>query len=465
MGDIIAILKEETVAGSLIFAKNSSHSPNEAFLTLQVEAREYGSGDVVKTTTIELPQVRRSYGMVMQKPKWCWGCETGMNEKGLSIGCETAATKATPKPNPRGLIGNDICRLVLERSADAREGSDLIIELLARYGHCSWAPGSLDARRYRDYNYLLADKDSIYVIETAGPHWVRKMVTEDERLYSVSNMLAIGRDYDDRSDSVRKLEKGGARIAWDKTFGRSLIASFEGAPVRRYAFRDSVLTDLEGPAMRASKMDGFIAFNSGGVRHGDGIGVTYHTFITALRRHMRQNMDRPSQPCTHFGDTKKSLHTVGSFISAPGMNMVCTTASSTPCRSIFKPIYLGGKTPFFREGQEIEAERYWIRREIVVRSSFTDRIEKVRFKNGINDIEYAYDHETESLDLGSPEELSAFNARVWEYDEKYYEQNLRRAGKTARELRPNISTIFFKRLWGPVNQALIERAREIGGVL
>jgi len=463
MGDIIAIKKEETLHGSLIFAKNSSHSPNEAFLTLRVEAKDFGSGGRLRTSTIEIPQASHTYGMVIQKPKWCWGAEVGMNEKGLSVGCETVATKATPRPvSGKGLIGNDICRLVLERAASAKEGASLVIELFERHGHCSWAPGSLDARRYRDYSYMIADRDDIYVIETAGPHWVMKIVSEDDRMYAISNMLTITANYDERSDSVARLEKGGQPVNWSKTFGRPLAASFEGAPVRRYAFYDSALTDLEGPAMKASK---FVMFDSKGMRHGDGVGVSYHTFIRALRRHMRQNMDRPSQPCTHFGDNKKSLHTVGSFISAPGLNMICATASSTPCRSIFKPIFLGGRTPFFTEGQETEAERYWIAREIVTRSSYAGLIEKERLRNGIEDIEYAYDKLIEDLDTGSPEELSVFNAKVWDYDEKFVAQYLRRSGKTVRELRPNISTIFFKALWGPYNRALLERAHDIGGIL
>ena len=461
MGDIVAIHKGETLSGSLIFAKNSNHSPNEAFLTLWADGKGHGGGATLRTTTIEVPQVSRTYGMVMQKPKWSWGCETGMNEKGLCVGVETVATKATLPPNPGGLIGNDVCRLVLERCAGAREGADLIIGLLGRYGHCSWAPGSLDVRRCRDYSYLLADMDGIYVIETAGPHWVLKEVAEDGRFYCVSNMLGIRSDYDDRSDGVRELERGGPRVDWGKAFGRPLAYSFEGAPVRRYAFNDSVLRDLEGPAMAASK---FSLFHAKSMRHGDGVGVSYRTFVDALRRHMQRNVDKPSQPCMHFGDNKKSLHTVGSFIAEPGANMVYTTASSTPCRSIFKPVFLDAETPFFKEGQEAEAERYWIVRELVIRSSFTELIEKTRLKNGISDIEYAYDREMRELkDMGEGG-LGAYNARVWEYDEKFFEQNLRRAGKTARELRPNISTVFFKWLWRPYNQALLDRAREIGGI-
>ncbi len=462
MGDTIAIYKENTLIESLIFGKNSNHSPNEVFLTLEVDAKDHPSGTMLKTTTISIPQVSHTYGMVLQKPKWCWGCETGMNEKGVSIGCETVATRATPVSNPDGLIGNDICRLVLERCDTAKAGSDLIIELFESYGHCPWTEGSLDPKAKRDYSYLIADSDNIYVVETAGKHWVRKRVSKEERLYEITNMLTMSDDYDDCSESVKKQEREGYKVLWKKTFGRYLKASFDGAPVRRYGFTDSVISDLEGRAMKVSK---YAVFGFKSIRHGDGVGVTVSTFKYALRRHMKQNMDRPSQPCMHFGDTKKSLATVASFISVPGMNMVSTTASSTPCRSIFKPIYLGGTTPFFKEGQETEAERYWIIREIVARSSFTGFIDKARFKSGIREIEAAYDAKTALMREGTFEELSDFNELVWEYDLKYYEQNFNRSGKTVEHLKPMISTVFFKRLWRPVNKKLLEMAYEIGGIL
>lgn len=460
MGDTIAIYKENTLMESTIIGKSCNHSPNEVFLTLKVDAKDYSKEETVKTTTIILPQIPHTYGMIVQKPLWSWGCETGMNEKGLAIGCETVVTKATSHViNEGGLIGNDVCRLVLERCESAKTGAEYIIELFEAYGHCQWVKGSLDRKKLYDYSYLIADNIDIYVIETAGKHWVRKRIPNEERIYAITNMLTINDDYDSCSESIKEKEKDGYKVHWKREYGRYLIASFRGAPVRRYGFIDDVTSDLDGRAMKISK---HAVFGFKRIRHGDGNGVSIDTFKHALRRHMQQNVDRPSQPCMHFGDTPRSLCTVANIIYLPGQDMIASTMTSTPCRAIFIPMFLQGDCYIKKEGQEIEAEAEWIKREIVIRSSYTDRIDKVRYKGGIKEIEFAYDAKLQLMKDNTILTMTQINKEFWEYESKYFEQYLWKSGRTVKQLRPNIGTIFFKRLWVRVNIKMLERAKELG---
>ena len=75
-----------------IFAKNSDRSPNEPqvveyFLPMVHEEK------TVKTTYIEVEQVKETLGLILSRPTWLWGGEMGVNECGVCIGNEAVFTK------------------------------------------------------------------------------------------------------------------------------------------------------------------------------------------------------------------------------------------------------------------------------------------------------------------------------------------------------------------------------------
>lgn len=82
-----------------------------------LSAKQYKEGTKLKCTYIEIPQVKRTYEVLLAKPFWIWGCEMGVNEKGIVIGDEAIFTKI-PYEKENGLIGMDLLRLALERSED-----------------------------------------------------------------------------------------------------------------------------------------------------------------------------------------------------------------------------------------------------------------------------------------------------------------------------------------------------------
>ena len=75
-----------------IFAKNSDRSPNEPQVVEFYPAQVHEE-TTVKTTYIEVEQVRETLGFVLSRPTWLWGGEMGVNECGVCIGNEAVFTK------------------------------------------------------------------------------------------------------------------------------------------------------------------------------------------------------------------------------------------------------------------------------------------------------------------------------------------------------------------------------------
>ena len=159
--------------------------------------------------------------------------------------------------------------------------------------------------------------------------------------------------------------------------------------------------------------------------------------------------------------------------------MVSTTAASSPCRSVYKTIFLSGDTPFFREGQEAEAEKYWLIRELVIRSTLTKHEAQNHFLNGMQEVEATINAKTNLLGTGNSvafdtkpgitsldhttkatvQELAEHNHTVWECEAEFFGQSLEYAAKTIKGLTPNSGTVFFKQRWRAVNEGLIRMAK------
>src|SRR5690554_5764649 len=141
MCDTVVATREATADGVAVFGKNSDREPNEAHHLLYIPAAEHPAGARVQCTYLDIPQVERTYAVLLAKPFWIWGAEMGANEHGVVIGNEAVFTRV-PYEKGRALIGMDLLRLALERAATAREAVTVITDLLAEYGqggNCGFA--------------------------------------------------------------------------------------------------------------------------------------------------------------------------------------------------------------------------------------------------------------------------------------------------------------------------------------
>jgi dipeptidase len=131
MCDTIAVLAPTSTDFHSLLAKNSDREPNEAQL-LTVVPRRTHTEQRLKTTCIEVDQVRETNAVLLCRPFWMWGAEMGVNEYSVAIGNEAVFTRGGY--GKTGLTGMDLLRLALERCDGARSAVDVIISLLEQYG-------------------------------------------------------------------------------------------------------------------------------------------------------------------------------------------------------------------------------------------------------------------------------------------------------------------------------------------
>lgn len=324
-----------TKNGRTIFAKNSDRSPNEVQVLEFRDALLHFDNDVFityedkkpvthtqkamqKATYTEVEQVTESHAVLLSRPKWMWGAEMGVNDCGVCIGNEAVFTKG--KYAETGLTGMDLLRLALERSDSALSALYSIIENIEKYGqggNCGY-----DREFYYDNSFLIADAESMYVLDTCQKEWAWKKV---ERA-AISNRLSLGRDADSYSGESCDFAKKHTDAFY--TFGAQ-------AEKRQKTTGKMLETAENVPDM-----------------------------IKALRAH---NVDAPfakgtvGSPCMHFGGIVGD-HTTSSMAAdvTKERTLLWLTGSSCPCVSLFKPWLFSDRPvpPVFAENDR-KSEEYW----------------------------------------------------------------------------------------------------------
>lgn len=307
-----------------LFAKNSDRSPNEVQVTQYHPGRTGLSGEV-KCTYVSVPQAKRTHGVLLSRPAWMWGAEMGVNDYGVCIGNEAVFTKGAY--GKTGLTGMDMVRLALERSANAAEALKNIISWVEHYGqggNCGY-----DHSFYYDNAFLIMDRESLFVLETAGNRWVYK---EYDRV-SISNGLSIGGDGDGYTD--------GTPVDFRKIYAEPVYTTFSGSACRR-----------------------------------NQTGVTLEKLhsVADCMAALRQHDPKVKNPfaagtvksvCMHYGGLVGD-HTTSSMVVSlePGQVVAWVTGSSLPCVSLFKPWMLWTEPvlPVTGPGEEAGV-RYWLAAE------------------------------------------------------------------------------------------------------
>ncbi len=286
--------------GGGLFGKNSDRSPNEAQVVEFYPAMTH-SEEKVKTTYIEIEQVKKTNAIVLSRPIWMWGGEMGVNEYGVCIGNEAVFTKGNY--GKEALTGMDLLRLALERTMTAKEALDCIILLLEKYGqggNCGF-----DHDFYYDNSFLIMDKTEIFLLETAGKNWVYKKT----ECGAISNCLSIGTDGDVYSEGTCDFAKMHTEIVYS-TFSKA---------AKRRSLTMGALENVRG----------------------------VEDLFQALRQH--EHIGDPfgrgsvGSPCMHYGGLVGD-HTTQSMVvelPADGEMRIWITGTSLSCVSVFKPYAFG----------------------------------------------------------------------------------------------------------------------------
>jgi dipeptidase len=328
MCDTFVATPATTTGKIMVFAKNSDREPGEAQAVELVAEAEHPPGARVHCTHIAIAQAARTRRALLCRPYWMWGAEMGVNDAGVAIGNEAVFTRAPQQE--RGLLGMDLVRLGLERAASARAAVDIITTLLAEHGQGGQA-GHL--RRFRYHNsFLLADPDEAWVLETADRAWAASRV---RGIRSISNGLTIRDDWELSSDGLAArarddgLDPGKSRVDFARTFADRLT-TWGAAARRRRACTETFLARLSG------RIDARAA--EAALRQ-HGAGEHPERIAGGLRMTV----------CAHasWWPTRQASQTTGSLAAElDGGGARCfVTATSAPCLSTFKPVWLDAGLP------------------------------------------------------------------------------------------------------------------------
>lgn len=433
--DTMVALSNSTSDGSVIFAKNSDREPNEPHLMIRIPRKKYRVGGKVKCTYIEIEQAEETYEVMLLKPSWMWGCEMGFNEYGLNIGNEAVFTKE--KYGMDSLLGMDMIRIALERCKTSDQALDMIIDLLKRYGQ----GGNCGYKKKAVYHnsFLIADKSTAWVLETAGEYWAAQRVVD---IRSISNCLTIGSKFDRCHPELIKhaVDKGWCSGESDFNFAKCytnpIVTRFSRA-WDRYKASTAILGKEKGI-------------------------ITVDTMKNILRHHdcriegKQNSMASLKSICMHGGHIIGS-HTTGSFISSLS-DKVCTywiTGASTPCLSVFKPFWLmEGENLSFKEEEEEAAVKYWRKREILHRYIMDGRVKDVdSYIIERDGLEKDLEERVALITWNSADECSFINLIRYAADkeEQLIERTLNESSGNPRNARGNL---YFRHYWKKQNSKL-----------
>jgi len=426
------------------FAKNSDRHPNEPNLIITKPEMKYDleANPNLDLTYITIPQVEVTNSLVMIKPVWTWGCEMGVNSYNLCIGNEAVFTKGSyPKD---GIIGMDICRLVLERCTTALEGIQLIASLIENYvqgGNCGFGEDF-----FYDNSFIVADSSEAFVIETSGNLWIAKQCDE---VHCISNYLSIEGEWDFGSSS---LDRYNGKMNFSKVHSDRIRSHFAGGNLRRYSVYRNLLDARDG-VPKATIYSIILGKNFESREKAE--GVQYTTFKEALRNHLK-NGSYTESPCMHYGGAFGS-HTTGSLIVSGEDDFIAFTGGSTPCRSIYMPYVLSGNLPYGED--EASAEIYWLRRELIQRNLLAGYISPIEYMSDLIKIEQELDV---GFDIITKSEKDLYNRRVYDKENEFVLKYLEKCSRNLKELVPKKGGIFYKRRWNRMNEKLLARIEELG---
>lgn len=257
--DTMVALGNSTKSGNVIFAKNSDRPLTEAQPLVIIPGSEYGEGDTVQCTYIEIPQVAKTNKVMGSKPYWIWGFEHGMNEHNVVIGNE-AVWAREPEEAENGLLGMDLLRLGLERGKTAYEALHVITELLERYGQGGNA--AVGAPHRYCNAFLIADSEEAWILETCNRRWVARKVKD---VAGISNCYSTEEHWDEESGDIKEYAYSQGWITPDvpfnfaKVYGQMSLKHRAAHP--RYARLNKMLARDKGSitieTMRVIQRDHF----------------------------------------------------------------------------------------------------------------------------------------------------------------------------------------------------------------
>lgn len=195
MCDILVALPDSTASGRVIFGKNSDRPAGECQVLCSGPDAAASAGGI-ECAYVVVPRVPGALKTLGCRPYWCWGYETGINDKGVVGGNTAVFTRSRNRmaDQPYGLLGMELLRFGLERGGTAERAVEVVTDLLERYGQ--WGPavqGRNDPGGCYENAFVFADHKEAWLLETSGRRWVARR--QREGTLALSNQLTIRREW------------------------------------------------------------------------------------------------------------------------------------------------------------------------------------------------------------------------------------------------------------------------------
>ena len=337
--DTMAVPAAASLYGQNILAKNSDRPTGEPQPLCFYPGGTHAAGESVKTSTLTIPQVERTYAVVGSRPYWIYGFEMGYNECGLAIGNEAEGSRM-PAESEDGLLGMDLLRLALERAATAREAIAVITDLLTKYGQK--ANACLLFYRTYENTFILVDRAECWLLETAGREWVAKKIKAPR---GVSNCYSIGGDYDLCSPNVEAIAREKRWLSPDEPFdfAKAYTGRLLGQPmgVQRYRRLNKCLAMQQ--VQDFSSLARILRDHHDGELIEPRFGETAGTFMSVCM-HMRD-----------FGEQESVASLLWRYDDLLGQ--VARYAPAQPCLSAYIPVYMTALPEAMQTADKLYDER------------------------------------------------------------------------------------------------------------
>jgi dipeptidase len=335
--DIVVALGRATVDRLTLFGLNSEQPAGQGAPLCRIPGRAFALGEKVRTQFLELPQPRQTYTVLGRRPLGQWGLDCGINEHQVAAGCVPLRSVLAGKGV--GLLGTDLVRLTLERTRTARQGVDLLTDLVERYGQGAFL--DCPAPDASDCALVIADPAEAYAVETAGPYWVYQEIQE---VRAIGNVRTVRQDWDRISHGLAPyaFEQGwwpddGSKLDFAGALREN--PAEHGDAMRRWGRATLLLTEQNGHIdtafLRRLLSD-----------HGEDAEDPDSTLTTG-----------PASLCRHATRPNTS-GTAASFVTALSADSahlpMVWCAFGTPCTSVYLPVLLDGELPaaFTSSGSE-----------------------------------------------------------------------------------------------------------------
>jgi dipeptidase len=291
--------------------------------------RRHAPGSRLRCQYVEIAQVPETAAWIGAQPYWLWGLEHGLNEWGVAIGNHTVF--ARDPLGDVGLMGMDLVRLGLERGHSARHAAEVLADLLERHGQ--GGSGFVDKHWPYHNSFLIADRDTAYVLETSDRRWALRQV---HATATVSNHLGIGADWDALSPDAEA--HAVAEGWWEPEAGRRF--DFAGA-YRDHNFPAFISSGRQGRTQQLLA-----------AAHG---GITPATLRAVLRDHYEDGLvprtdrapddERCYAVCQHVPAVGTTTASVVARLGRPDEPLVYWGSLGSPCVGVFLPYYVEGIVP------------------------------------------------------------------------------------------------------------------------